>query len=78
MNIEKEKSIMDLYNTFYSSKSFEKKKNNYNSILKGTKSILKNCLSFNHYLKNYKKGTEVISFKSPNITKYPILNKRSL
>ena len=72
---------MNLYNTFYSSKSFEKKKNNknnFNSILKGTKSILKNCLSFNNYLKNYKKGTEVISFKSPNITKYPILNKRSL
>ena len=79
MNNKKEKSRIDLYNTFYSSKSFEKKNNNnYNSILKGTKSILKNCLSFKQYIKNYKKSTEIISFKSPNIKKYPILNKKSL
>ena len=74
----KENLKLNLYHTFYSSKSFEKKSKNYNTILKGTKSILNNCLTYKNYIKNYRKYTEVLSFKTPKLTKYPILNKRSL
>ena len=74
----KKNSKLNLYHTFYTSKSFEKQYKNYNEILKGTKTILKNCLSFKNYINNYKKNTEVFSFKNPKNTKYPILNKRSM
>ena len=79
--MKKVKLKIDLYHTFYPSKSNDKNNKfnkNFNNILKGTKSILKNCRSYEKYIKDYKKNTEIISFKSPNITKYPILNSRSL
>ena len=78
MNIKNGESSINLYHTFYSSKSFEKQNKNYHDILKGTKSILRNFISFKNYIKNYKNKTEVTSFKAPNITKYPIINSKSL
>ena len=78
MNIKNGDSSINLYHTFYSSKSFEKRNKNYHDILNGTKSILRNFISFKNYIKNYKNKTEVTSFKVPNITKYPIINSKSL
>ena len=78
MSNKEGKSKFNLYHTFYSFKSFEKQNKNHNDILKDTKSILKNSMSFKNYIKNYKNKTEVISFKTPNITNYPKLNSKSL
>ena len=78
MSIRKEKSNFSLYNTFYSSKFHGTEKKYYNDILKGTKSVLKNCLSFKNYIKNYKEMTEILSFKTPYKNNFPVLNNRSL
>ena len=78
MNINNEKPNLNLYGIFYCSKSFEKGKNNCNDILKGTKSVLKNYLSYNNYIKDYIELTTIQSFKIPSIKSYPLLNKKSL
>ena len=69
---------LNLYQTFYPSKSSHNIKKNYNDILKGTKSILKNNFSYKSYINEYKYSTEVVSFKSPDIQNYPLVNRNSL
>ena len=69
---------LNLYQTFYPSKSSHNIKKNYNDILKGTKSILKNNFSYKSYINEYKDSTEVVSFKSPDIQNYPLVNRNSL
>lgn len=78
MNNKNDLPNLNLYDIFYSSKSFEKGKSNYNDILKGTKSVLKDYLNYNNYIKDYKELTTIQSFKIPSIKNYPLLNKKSL
>ena len=78
MNIKNEKPNLNLYEIFYSPKSLKKGKSNYNDILKGTKSLLKNYLSYTSYIKDYNEFTTIQSFKIPSIKNYPLLNKKSL
>lgn len=78
MNINNGKPILNLYEIFYSSKSLEKGKHHYNDILRGTKSVLKNHLSYSNYIKDYNEFTTIQSFKIPSIKNYPLLNNKSL
>ena len=65
MNINNGKPILNLYEIFYSSKSLEKGKHHYNDILKGTKSVLKNHLSYSNYIKDY---NDVMDLEAEMIT----------
>ena len=48
-----------------------------NDISKATKKILTNKKKFRNYFSEYAKKTEVYVFKSPGITQYPLLQKKS-
>ena len=78
MNINNGKPNINLYEIFYSSKSLDKGKHDYNDILKGTKSVLKNYLSYSNYIRDYNEFTTIQSFKIPSIKNYPLLNNKSL
>lgn len=51
---------------------------NVNGILKNTKVLIKNSKQFNKYIDKYSAKTQVVSFKLPEITTYPILKNKEL
>jgi hypothetical protein len=51
---------------------------NINGILKNTKTLIKNSKKFNRYIDKYSEKTQVVSFKLPEITTYPILKNKEL
>ena len=46
-----------------------------NEIVKGTKSVLASKNGYRHYTRSYFLKTKISTFKSPDITEYPILKK---
>ena len=66
------KTIYDIFRT-----NSNERKDALNNIVKGTKSILKNQKRYKSYIKNYFLTTKLSTFKSPEITEYPLLKKGS-
>ena len=70
------KNLLKIYDIFKTGKNL-KETESFNDISKATKKILTNKKKFRNYFVDYGKQTEVYSFKSPGITKYPLLKRKS-
>ena len=70
------KNLLKIYDIFKTKESL-KEVDSLNDISKATKKILTNKKKFRNYFIEYTKKTEVYSFKSPGITHYPLLQKKS-
>ena len=70
------KNLLKIYDIFKAKESL-KEVDSLNDISKATKRILTNKKKFRNYFIEYTKKTEVYSFKSPGITHYPLLQKKS-
>ena len=70
------KNLLKIYDIFKAKESL-KEVDSLNDISKATKKILKSKKRFRNYFIEYTKKTEVYSFKSPVITHYPLLQKKS-
>ena len=69
---EYRKTIYDIFRT----KSNERK-DALNNIVKGTKSVITSQNRYKLYIKNYFLSTKLSTFKTPDITEYPLLKKGS-
>lgn len=58
-----------LYQAFYSQTN-----DKLTEIIKRTKGMLTNSSKFKSYISRYNSQTQIYSFKTPNITQYPVLN----
>ena len=66
------KTIYDIFRT-----KSNGRKDAINNIVKGTKSVLASQNGYKLYIKNYFLSTKLSTFKSPDITEYPLLKKGS-
>ena len=66
------KTIYDIFRTKISGG-----KDALNEIVKGTKSVLASKNGYQSYIKNYFSSTKLASFKTPDITEYPLLKTES-
>ena len=66
------KTIYDIFRT-----KSNGRKDALNNIVKGTKSVLASQNGYRLYIKNYFLSTKLSTFKSPDITEYPLLKKGS-
>ena len=67
------KTLYDIFRT----KTSENKNADLNDIMKGTKSILASNQGYESYIRNYFLSTKSSTFKSPEITEYPLLKNES-
>ena len=70
------KNLLKIYDIFKAKESL-KIANSLSDISKATKKVLTSKKKFRNYFLEYNQKTEVYSFKSPGITQYPILQKKS-
>ena len=70
------KNLFKIYDIFKSNKEL-KEADSLSDISKITKNILISKKKYRNYFLEYAKKTEVYSFKSPGITQYPLLQKKS-
>ena len=70
------KNLLKIYDIFTSNDNMQKT-DSFNDINKATNKILTNKKKYRLYFKEYTKKTEVYSFKTPGITHYPLLQKKS-
>ena len=70
------KNFLKIYDIFKAKESL-KIANSLSDISKATKKVLTSKKKFRNYFLEYNQKTEVYSFKSPGITQYPILQKKS-
>ena len=70
------KNLFKIYDIFKSNKEM-KEADSLSDISKITKNILISKKKYRNYFLEYAKKTEVYSFKSPGITQYPLLQKKS-
>ena len=70
------KNLLKIYDIFKSNKDM-KEADSLTDISKITKNVLTNKKKYRNYFLEYSKKTEVYSFKSPGITQYPLLQKKS-
>ena len=69
------KCRITLYDTFRTTSNNEK--DALNDIIKGTKSVLVNEKGYESYIRKYLSSTKISTFKSPEITEYPVLKTDS-
>ena len=69
------KNRITLYDTFRTTSNNEK--DALNDIIKGTKSVLVNEKGYESYIRKYLSSTKISTFKSPEITEYPVLKTDS-
>ena len=70
------KNLLKIYDIFKSNENI-RKTDSFSDINKATNKILTNKKKYKLYFKEYTKNTEVYSFKTPGITHYPLLQKKS-
>ena len=70
------KNLFKIYDIFKSNKEM-KEADSLSDISRITKNILISKKKYRNYFLEYAKKTEVYSFKSPGITQYPLLQKKS-
>ena len=70
------KHLLKIYDIFKPNNNIDEVES-LNYITKATKKILINKKKYRNYFAEYTKKTEVYSFKSPGITQYPLLQKKS-
>ena len=70
------KNLLKIYDIFKSNENI-RKTDSFSDINKATNKILTNKKKYRLYFKEYTKNTEVYSFKTPGITHYPLLQKKS-
>ena len=70
------KNLLKIYDIFKYTNNIQKTES-FTDINKATNKILTNKKKYRLYFKEYTKKTEVYSFKSPGITHYPLLQKKS-
>ena len=70
------KNMLKIYDIFKSRKNL-KETESLNDISKTTKKMITDRAKYHNYFLEYTKKTEVNTFKSPGITHYPLLQKKS-
>ena len=70
------KNLLKIYEIFKCKKPL-KDNESLTDISKATKNILQSKQKYRNYFLDYTRKTEVYTFKSPGVTKYPLLQKKS-
>lgn len=70
------KNLLKTYDIFKSNNKY-KETESISDISRATKKVLTNKINYRNYFIDYTRKTEVYTFKSPGITHYPLLQKKS-